>query len=335
MRGLQNQEGIVSCREQPPARSILISLQLKCDEIHPSCNQCTKRGKPCPGYSRQYRWSLVHEKILPAEQTTEFWPQAEHDALLDSLPQPRVYEAQIQNLAPEPQRNGPAMIDPALSSPVTVLPTPGTEDDIFATEQISGRDIDGGDGAEIHGTTDADDFVSLPTITDDAWFDDPFVLLDNDVTISEIFSDLSRVGTSGESGRGSHEGRGALGGSTRISALTPPKLLYTPIDLSTMLMEHWFSDVCAMWSAYDSPSNPHRQLASSAWQHSQAVYFALQSMSAACLVDSLPHVKKHIGVLSSQAVEAIQSGVTAHKQLAFQSKAAFPRELLLAIIAMG
>lgn len=90
-----------------------------------------------------------------------------------------------------------------------------------------------------------------------------------------------------------------------------------------------------MWSAFDSPTNPHRQLASSAWQHSDAVFYALQSMSAACLVDSLPHVKRYVGVLSSQAVEAIQSGVTAHKQLEVQRRRRFPKELLLAIIAMG
>ena len=37
---------------------------------------------------------------------------------------------------------------------------------------------------------------------------------------------------------------------------------YTPIYLPNVLLEHWFSDVCPMWSAFDSSNNRYRQLAS-------------------------------------------------------------------------
>jgi hypothetical protein len=119
------------------------------------------------------------------------------------------------------------------------------------------------------------------------------------------------------------------------SIASVPKLLYTPVHMSTMLVEYWFSDVCGMWSAFDSSKNPNRQMAFSTWQQSQPVYYAMQCMSATCLVDSLPHVKEQVALLSAQAVNAIEQGVAEYLAPHNLLTGSVPTDLLLAIFAMG
>ena len=203
------------------------------------------------------------------------------------------------------------------------LPTPKT-----AEQQAEGgtRDIT---------TSDTADYVAWTADNDLDWLDEQAISYDENASLPDIFSEFCSPPLWPTNDTAEHAQGNAPETALAITAPKAPKLLYTPVDLSTMLMEYWFSDVCPMWSAFDSPSNPHRQLAANVWQHSDAVFYALQSMSAACLVDSLPHIKKYVGPLSTQAVEAIQCGVTAHKQLELQTSAKFPQELLLAIIAMG
>jgi hypothetical protein len=120
-----------------------------------------------------------------------------------------------------------------------------------------------------------------------------------------------------------------------VAKRTAPNLLYTPVHMSTMLVEYWFSDVCGMWSAFDSEKNPNRQMAFSTWQSSEPVYYAMQCMSATCLIDSLPHIKEQVSVLSAQAVDAIERGVADFLSLDSMLTAAVPTDLLLAIFAMG
>lgn len=266
----------------------------------------------------------MHEKAHPPVNGSDFWPQEEHNALLDTLPQPQCCKAH-QESPPKPAPEQPAS-DAALSTS-----NPDVEGDLFAAAATP--------TAEGQHDESTEDSLQLPLaasawpdVSELGWFDDPPIGPDNNASIEDIFSELC-----GRSPSAKDQNAGAQDPTNErtlaIAAVKPPRLLYTPVAMESMLMEYWFSDVCPIWSAYDSPENPHRQLASSAWQQSEAVYYALQSMSAACLVDSLPHLKKHLGVLSSQAVEAIQCGVRAHKQLGLASK--FPKELLLAIIAMG
>jgi hypothetical protein len=108
-----------------------------------------------------------------------------------------------------------------------------------------------------------------------------------------------------------------------------------PVDLSTTLVEYWFSHVCSMWSTYDSPQNWYRTLAGSTWGHSEPVYFALQAMSASVLVDSLPHLKRTLPALTTQAAQSIHRAVQANLTLQGEQAKALPTDVLLAVMGMG
>lgn len=108
-----------------------------------------------------------------------------------------------------------------------------------------------------------------------------------------------------------------------------------PVDLPTFLITHWFTNVCSMWCAYDSPQNWYRNLAGDTWQHSEPVYYALQAMSASVLVDSLPHLKQALPTLTGQAARSIQHAVQANAMLQRDQAGPVPTDLLLAVLGMG
>ena len=123
-------------------------------------------------------------------------------------------------------------------------------------------------------------------------------------------------------------------GSPDEGAQRPELILLQPVvDIPTFLIEHWFNSVCSSWSALDSPSNPYRRLTERLWQTSTPVFYALQSISAASLVERLPHVMRDTARLAPRnATEAI----TKELMTFFTgSRPEFPTELLLSLFCMS
>ncbi|KAL2015745.1 hypothetical protein VTK56DRAFT_4873 [Thermocarpiscus australiensis] len=115
----------------------------------------------------------------------------------------------------------------------------------------------------------------------------------------------------------------------------PPELTMSQpiVDIPTFLIEHWFKSVCSSWSALDSPANPYRQLTATLWNTSMPVFYALQAISAASLVERLPAVMK--GTARSaprKAAEAIHKELVAFST-SYQPR--FPSELLLSLFCMS
>ncbi|KAK0744914.1 fungal-specific transcription factor domain-containing protein [Apiosordaria backusii] len=112
-----------------------------------------------------------------------------------------------------------------------------------------------------------------------------------------------------------------------------PMMFQQVVDIPTFLIEHWFKSVCCSWSAFDSQANPYRRLTSALWNTSTPVFYALQAISAASLVERLPHVIKDTArAAPRKAAEAI------HKELvAFSTgyRPRFPVELLLSLFCMS
>jgi hypothetical protein len=54
----------------------------------------------------------------------------------------------------------------------------------------------------------------------------------------------------------------------------------------SMLVEHYFKDVCGIYSSFDSTLNPFRMSVAGSWSRSASIYYAIQSMAAAHLSNS-------------------------------------------------
>lgn len=291
--------------------------RLKCDEKRPACAQCVRRGKDCPGYKIHYRWSTKYEVSQSVDRESCYWPQNEHSALVEQsgIDCSTTAFAELSTSEAENDNNS-ASVSAAGESVGAILK--------LRPEDIENAFEKGETGFEedCHSIEGCGPVISSQEMTAD------LEIFSHDGGTGQLWNNLNCSGNW-------QPDTELVNPSPEIWALTLPKILYTPIDIPTMLIEHWFTSVCPMWSAFDSPKNLHRQIAWRTWQQSAAVFYALQSMSAACLMDSLPHIKGAVGILSKQAVEAIQRGIAELESPEMKAKRSIPSDLLLAIFAMG
>lgn len=152
-------------------------------------------------------------------------------------------------------------------------------------------------------------------------------------TLGNMSTDLATLPTVFENSPSKQVDQSALIHARRVSIATFPS--QNPVDLPTTLIEYWFTHVCSMWCAFDSPQNWYRNLAGDTWHSSEPVYYALQAMSASVLVDSLPHIKQSLPTLTTQAAQAIQRAVEANSTPNGDHATPLPADLLLAVMGMG
>ncbi|EAA33120.3 hypothetical protein GE21DRAFT_5632 [Neurospora crassa] len=144
-------------------------------------------------------------------------------------------------------------------------------------------------------------------------------------------------GTSAEEQDGSYGSMTTTPFQNDKRAFAPPDQALTltqpVVDIRSFLIEHWFKSVCTSWSAYDSASNPYRRLTSVLWNTSAPVFYSLQSISAASLVEKLPAVMRETARMAPRlATEAIKAELVSF----FNGRCTtFPRGLLLSLFCMS
>lgn len=109
-------------------------------------------------------------------------------------------------------------------------------------------------------------------------------------------------------------------------------ILQTPAHLPTTLIEHWFRYICPTWSTFDSEVNYNRQLARSTWPTSEPVFYTMQAMSAACLIDNVPQLGETLPWLRAQATAAIDQGIA---QVRGAQPPRVTADLVFAVFALG
>jgi hypothetical protein len=61
-------------------------------------------------------------------------------------------------------------------------------------------------------------------------------------------------------------------------------------DVESLLVQHYFKDVCAVFSSFDSVLNPFRTTIGRIYQESPSINYAIQSMAAAHLANTFPNM---------------------------------------------
>lgn len=125
-------------------------------------------------------------------------------------------------------------------------------------------------------------------------------------------------------------------GTTRLKSCIPgPQDGLVSNSLSTILMGYWFSNACERYSAYDSDINKNRQIASTAWSQSEAVFCAMQSMSAACLIDTFPPARAAFPALVKRALATVRRNLSDYLSARALLHTSVPVDSLFAIFALG
>ncbi|KAM0717951.1 hypothetical protein Q7P37_006283 [Cladosporium fusiforme] len=306
--------------------------RLKCDESKPACNQCVRRGRLCPGYKREIKWStistLTGKTRPPAERAqnanVEVIPPPPQNDAASGLPnQPEVELADGQNY----------MLD---TSDATYTNINDLLDGLARNADAWG---DAACQTLQQDPVSVEDNVSTLLEPEDEWPEwngdsDLFnASVDGMDQIDTLSTDVANLPTIFECSPPEQADHSALIHARKASVATFPSP--NPVDLPTTLIEYWFTHVCSMWCAFDSPQNWYRNLAGDTWHSSEPVYYALQAMSASVLVDSLPHIKQCLPTLTMQAAQAIQRAVDTNTSPKGDHTKPLPADLLLAVMGMG
>jgi len=99
---------------------------------------------------------------------------------------------------------------------------------------------------------------------------------------------------------------------------------------ASALVEHYFRDVCVIFSAFDSTMNPFRTVIARVWDTSSSIFFAIQSMAAAHLANYMPNMQVTGLSMQRKAYECLQHEL----QLASINKT-MDDKLLLAVLLLG
>ena len=98
----------------------------------------------------------------------------------------------------------------------------------------------------------------------------------------------------------------------------------------TMLVEHYFRDVCTLYSSFDSSLNPFRTSIGRIWDSSPSIYYAIQSMAAAQLANTFPQMSATGLEMQRKAYECLNEEL----QLVNTGQARSER-ILLTILLLG
>ena len=222
------------------------------------------------------------------------------------------FEALAAVLPAVNKKSSPEPIElPKSSSPSTETPTStqGTspiEDSSFELEPAPVDIYDLIDPALLDGVLD-----TAECLTDELSFDDLATLdfldtsaleeLDAEIEEVQRSPTLSCVSVT-ESPRSS---RSLLLDYYRIPSPSPAVSLND--DIESILVQHYFKDVCVLFSSFDSILNPYRTTIGRIFHDSASIYYAIQSMAAAHLANTFPNMTA-VGVeMQRKACECLQS----------------------------
>ncbi|OJJ45805.1 hypothetical protein ASPZODRAFT_68872 [Penicilliopsis zonata CBS 506.65] len=222
---------------------------IKCDEAKPSCLRCVSKGKECPGYGLNVRFSSKHERHSPSASRKQ--------DPTDDLESGLLWQEGVQ--LQQSERVNPRETDFSLPSPIDLVTDASSVEESPATKSLESL-------GSLAAMQSWEISPSLPSSTS---------------SISSSSSSFSSA-----SSLGSPELRVIpvqdWNLKTPIDLPVIPRTAQ-PIHGPTFLLEYWFSRICPVFSAFDSASNPFRRYIDESWQYSPVIYHAMRSMAASYL----------------------------------------------------
>jgi hypothetical protein len=313
---------------------------------------------PCPGYKKEIKWSLRHEKLLRREQ-----PKA---CAVRSVGSPaHVLFEECANAIHHHNTDKPtASLDQSeVTASRGISVQLEVSHDVIDEEALRNYLMRCGQVSSEHLTWAQQDGVGIPPTTDDLGrfdlrdTDGPRVQQDNpdvvntngDLTVTrkdhagggmQIFDWIESGDAQGfivddDDDDDEHTAVQQSLSTWRKDVSTAPTLNRSLVDVTTFLIDYWFRDVCPLWSAYDSNLNPNRVLMSRIWTNSQAVLYSMKTMAATCLLPTLPHLKSEANSSARSAVEAIEQDLENLHLSRRNSRTTVPLDLFLALLCVG
>ncbi|KAF1838589.1 hypothetical protein BDW02DRAFT_392287 [Decorospora gaudefroyi] len=311
--------------------------RLKCDETAPGCLQCKKRNVACPGYEKTLKWSTKYEVLTPTRSKASS-PKPRASPELSSTTSTIATSSLPQNVAngiealaavlPAGRKNTPPTQNATLTQASSAIPSPPSFEEHVSTQESSTEDGDSPPEYEPFQMEDVnamdpvmlDDFADAIHLPHDDFSFDPFENIDfGSGSLDDLaygMQDLSQKHDMGSSlslplmdREPQPESSPRLSRSLLLDLYrlpSPSPSPSSPDDVESLLVQHYFKDVCGVFSSFDSGLNPFRTTISKIYQDSPSINYAIQSMAAAHLANTFPKMAAKGLELQKKARDALE-----------------------------
>ncbi|XP_014552533.1 hypothetical protein COCVIDRAFT_110044 [Bipolaris victoriae FI3] len=311
--------------------------RLKCDETAPGCLQCKKRNVPCPGYEKTLKWSTKYEVFTPPSHSRAAPPKSSSTSNLNTTtPPPKSTLPQnvasgIEALAavlPVSKNKMTTTTTTPQQAPTiqtsSAIPSPPSFEEPASNQESSTEDGDSPREYEPFPIEDVmlDGFVDAIHLPHEEFSFDPFENIDfdsgslDDITFGVNDSPLQKLDVIPSSSMPlldrdtNRESSPRLSRSLLLDLYRLPSPSPSPTssdDVESLLVQHYFKDVCAIFSSFDSPLNPFRTTIGRIYKDSPSINYAIQSMAAAHLANTFPNMAATGVELQRKAREALEA----------------------------
>ncbi|KAH6878035.1 C6 zinc finger domain-containing protein [Alternaria rosae] len=311
--------------------------RLKCDETAPGCLQCKKRNVACPGYEKTLKWSTKYEVFNPTQsKSASPRPRSTPDATSTTSPAAKSplpqnvasgIEAALAAVLPAGRKNSPPTQQPLTTQASSAVPSPPSFEEPASIQESSTEDGDSPREYEPFPMEDVntmdpimlDGFVDAIQMPNEDFSFDPFDNIDFDSGSLEDLTfdmhDLSQKQDMTSSSLPVMDREQTRESSPRLSRSllldlyrlpSPSPDPSSPDDVESLLVQHYFKDVCAVFSSFDSVLNPFRTTIGRIYKDCPSINYAIQSMAAAHLANTFPNMAATGLELQRKAREALE-----------------------------
>ncbi|KAF1974266.1 hypothetical protein BU23DRAFT_113099 [Bimuria novae-zelandiae CBS 107.79] len=300
--------------------------RLKCDETTPGCNQCARRNKSCPGYEKTLKWSTKYEVFQP----TQFAPGPPQTGTKTNISKPKAKASPVK-VTPDVEHHfealaavlptGKPTAGPVHNNNVQQSPLPVAGMESLTPSMDSTPEPSDGSPPEMESLPEPvffeDSLEQDPLLFDDG-LTDVMGMTDNDLTFGpmegfdldpaleciNMNSDVPQPFVNDAANNSPRLSRSLLLDFYRLPSPAPSATSFD--DVESILIQHYFKEVCVRFSCFDSHLNPFRATIGRIYQTTPSIYYAIQSMSAAHLSNTFPNMAQ-IGVdMQRKARDALQ-----------------------------
>lgn len=292
--------------------------RLKCDETRPACDNCTKRGYDCPGYKKALKWSTKYEVLQPDETDNQktFHPSVEyHFSSIDPVAFGQT--ATYQNEEIPGSAAGHRDVSEERTHSAVAIHTPPVQKAVGM--EASGPYCPWPEQWPGYPDPDQQNAIFLNTPNTLIQQVDGSRTANNEIQTFHQHRSNSPEEMS--------QWKSLLRAYYRMAA---PSMSRSLQNDTTRLVEHYFRDVCVLYSSFDSKLNPFRTVIAKLWDSSNSIFYAIQSMAAA-------HLANHnigMGVQGLQMQRKAYECLQQELQLAHVNQQVDDR-LLLTVLLLG
>ncbi|TKX19195.1 fungal specific transcription factor domain-containing protein 82 [Elsinoe australis] len=303
--------------------------RMKCDETKPSCRACIRAGVECPGFAPQFRWSRKHEKFSQPSQQAKPSQSDESGTVQQSVAErSEVSDQASSSVEHFGDQSSGGLSEPAASNGTTFDNAMPMDAHIFDWLDMDMTGFDDLSMSMIQQSLAMADYLPPTGLPGQ-----DHIQADPSVAFQATSLTNNDHSTYNGSDRDPHSHTVTLQQQTASDSVSPSQQTSSSPAASGLLgtfyrlsqpsltarfsgehfVNHYFTEVCSLYSCFDSPLNPFRTIVSNLWNSSATIYLSIQSLAVAHIANHYLYMAPLGHVKRSQAWKSLQLDLRLHR----------------------